>query len=199
MASLCGPILALFPRCWLSAHPLAKLFGDIAPMIGKLPVLLTQHMPPTFTTILAQHMSKVTRAEALEAIDGEAVVAGRVYVAPGAKHMRLARKAGQVSIALDDGPPINYCKPAVDPLFQSASEIFGPATLGVVLTGMGSDGARGAVSIADAGGSVIAQDEASCVVWGMPQAAAQAGACAAVLPLNDIGRTVSRIVQGGRP
>jgi two-component system chemotaxis response regulator CheB len=102
-------------------------------------------------------------------------------------------------IALDDGPLVNFCKPAVDPLFNSAAKVWGAAILAVVLTGMGSDGARGGAEIVSVGGSVIAQDEATSVVWGMPGAAAHAGICSAVLPLDQIGQKVVRLFSGDRP
>ena len=103
-----------------------------------------------------------------EAVDGEPVNAGSVYIAPGGKHMRVVRSNGTAAIALDDGPLINFCKPAVDPLFASAAEVWGHKALALVLTGMGSDGLLGAKAIVAAGGHVLAQDEASSVVWGMP-------------------------------
>jgi two-component system chemotaxis response regulator CheB len=101
-------------------------------------------------------------------------------------------------IALDDGPLVNYCKPAVDPLFRSVAAAWGSAALALVLTGMGSDGAKGGAEIVAHGGSVIAQDEASSVVWGMPGAAANAGICAAILPLNQIGSKLVRVFAGDR-
>jgi two-component system chemotaxis response regulator CheB len=111
----------------------------------------------------------------------------------------LVERANNVPIvALGDGPPVNFCKPAVDPLFSSASKIWGPSILAVVLTGMGSDGAHGAADIVAAGGSVIAQDEATSVVWGMPGAAANAGVCAAVLPLEQIAGKIGRLFAGER-
>src|SRR5204862_6080817 len=102
------------------------------------------------------------------------------------RHMRVVRRDGIASIALDDGPLVNFCKPAVDPLFASAAEVWGARNLAVVLTGMGSDGTRGAADIVTAGGAVIAQDEATSVVWGMPGSVAQDGLCSAVLPLDQI-------------
>ena len=111
--------------------------------------------------------------------------------------MALAQKDGGTVLHIYDGPTINYCKPAVDPLFESVEKIYGPAVLALVLTGMGHDGAKGAKMIADAGGSVIAQDEATSVVWGMPGAAAEAGACAAILPLDGIGPKASTVLRGG--
>jgi len=101
-------------------------------------------------------------------------------------------------IALGDGPPVNFCRPAVDPLFASAAEVWGPKVLGLVLTGMGSDGLRGAQAIAAAGGAILAQDEASSVVWGMPGQVAHAGLCSAVLPLNEIAPRLVRLFTGER-
>lgn len=177
---------------------LMSLVADLGPVIDRFPVLITQHMPPTFTTILAEHLARSSRHPAHEAVDGEPVKPGRIYLAPGGRHMRVVRHGAEVAIALDDGPPVNFCKPAVDPLFTSAIEIWQGGTLAVILTGMGSDGMRGGKDIVAAGGSVIAQDEASSVVWGMPGAAANAGICAAVLPLNQIAPKLVRLFAGDR-
>ena len=103
-------------------------------------MLITQHMPPTFTTILAEHLARVAKRPVREAVDGEQISAGTIYLAPGGKHMTVARRDGTAVIALDDGPPVNFCKPAVDPLFASAAEVWGSKVLALVLTGMGSDG-----------------------------------------------------------
>jgi two-component system, chemotaxis family, protein-glutamate methylesterase/glutaminase len=177
---------------------LMSLVTEIGAVIDRVPVLITQHMPPTFTTILAEHLARTSRKPAAEAVDGEPVKPGRIYLAPGGKHMRVVRSGADVAIALDDGPAVNFCKPAVDPLFTSAIDIWHGAILSVILTGMGSDGMRGGKDIVAAGGSVIAQDEASSVVWGMPGAAANAGICAAILPLNQIGARVNRLFAGDR-
>ena len=177
---------------------LMALGTELGPVIDRFPVLITQHMPPTFTTILAEHLARSSRRPAAEAVDGEPVKPGRIYLAPGGKHMRVVRSGADVAIALDDGPAVNFCKPAVDPLFTSAIDIWHGAILSVILTGMGSDGMRGGKDIVAAGGNVIAQDEASSVVWGMPGAAANAGICAAILPLNQIGAKVNRLFAGDR-
>src|SRR6478609_4867859 len=177
---------------------LMALVAELGPVIDRVPVLITQHMPPTFTTILAEHLARTSRKPAAEAVDGEPVKPGRIYLAPGGKHMRVVRSGADVAIALDDGPAVNFCKPAVDPLFTSAIDIWHGAILSVILTGMGSDGMRGGKDIVAAGGSVIAQDEASSVVWGMPGAAANAGICSAILPLNQIGAKVNRLFAGDR-
>ena len=106
-----------------------------------------------------------------EAVDGEPVLAGHIYLAPGGRHMKVARRDGTAVIVLDDGAPVHFCKPAVDPLFASAAEVWGSWNLALILTGMGTDGTDGAADIVKAGGSVIAQDEATSVVWGMPGSA----------------------------
>jgi two-component system chemotaxis response regulator CheB len=177
---------------------LMTMVTELGPVIDRFPVLITQHMPPTFTTILAEHLGRSSHRPAHEAVDGEIVKAGRIYLAPGGRHMRVVRHGAEVAIALDDGPPVNFCKPAVDPLFTSAIDVWQGGVLAVVLTGMGSDGMRGGKEIVAAGGSVIAQDEASSVVWGMPGAAAHAGICAAVLPLNQIAPKLVRLFSGDR-
>jgi two-component system chemotaxis response regulator CheB len=177
---------------------LMALVAEIGAVIDRFPVLITQHMPPTFTTILAEHLARSSHRPAREAVDGEIVKAGHIYLAPGGRHMRVVRHGVDAVIALDDGPPVNFCKPAVDPLFSSAIDVWQGAILAVVLTGMGSDGMRVGKDIVAAGGSVIAQDEASSVVWGMPGAAANAGICAAVLPLNQIAPKLVRLFSGDR-
>jgi two-component system chemotaxis response regulator CheB len=177
---------------------LTALVTRIAGTAERIPILIAQHMPPTFTTILADHLARASGRPVREAIDGEAIALGQIYIAPGGYHMRVVSPQGEPVIALDDGPLINFCKPAVDPLFQSAAAVWGSAVLAVVLTGMGSDGRAGTAAIADAGGSVIAQDEETSVVWGMPGAAVQTGLCSAVLPLEGIGPKIVQLL-GGRP
>jgi two-component system chemotaxis response regulator CheB len=173
------------------------LIRPIAAVIDTAPVLVTQHMPPTFTAILAEHLTRASGRAAREAVDGEPVRAGRIYLAPGGRHMRVARRDGEPVIALDDGALVHFCKPAVDPLFSSAASVWGQWSLAVILTGMGTDGTRGAAEIVAARGCVIAQDEASSVVWGMPGSAAHAGLCSAVLPLDQIAPTITRMFCGG--
>jgi two-component system, chemotaxis family, protein-glutamate methylesterase/glutaminase len=177
---------------------LTSLVSRIQPVIDRVPVLITQHMPPTFTTILAEHLARAAGRPSHEPSEGEPVVAGTIYLAPGGRHMRIVKRQGNPVIAFDDGPPVNFCKPAVDPMFQSATEIWGNAILGVILTGMGHDGTRGAADIVAQGGSIIAQDEASSVVWGMPGSAANAGVCSAVLPMDQIAPRIMRLFQGDR-
>jgi two-component system chemotaxis response regulator CheB len=198
------PFSMLAPRALLigsstgGPQALMSLVTDIGPVIDRFPVLITQHMPPTFTTILAEHLARSSKRPAHEAVDGEIVKAGKIYLAPGGRHMRVVRHGAEAAIALDDGPPVNFCKPAVDPLFSSAIDVWQGGIMSVILTGMGSDGMRGGKDIVAAGGSVIAQDEATSVVWGMPGAAANAGICAAILPLNQIAPKLVRLFSGDR-
>jgi two-component system chemotaxis response regulator CheB len=177
---------------------LTELVQKIGGLIDRAPLLITQHMPPTFTTILAEHLARVSGRPAHEARHGEHVNAGTIYLAPGGKHMILARREGTAVVELDDGPPINFCKPAVDPMFESAAAVWGQWVLGLVLTGMGADGLRGAQAVAAAGGAVIAQDEASSVVWGMPGQVTNAGLASAVLPLDQIPTALNRLFAGQR-
>ena len=177
---------------------LNALVAQIGDVMDRSPVLITQHMPPTFTTIMAENLERLSKRPAREALDGEEINAGTIYLAPGGKHMQVSRRHGIAVIAIDDGPLVNYCKPAVDPLFTSAASVWGNKVLGLVLTGMGSDGLRGSQAIVAAGGHVFAQDEASSVIWGMPGQVAHAGLCSAVLPLNEIGFRLTRLFAGER-
>jgi len=177
---------------------LNAIVTQIGSVLDRAPVLITQHMPPTFTTILAEHLARLAKRPAREAVEGEEVSAGTIYLAPGGRHMTVVRRDGIATIALDDGPLVNFCKPAVDPLFSSAAEVWGHWVLGLVLTGMGSDGLRGAQAIAAAGGCILAQDEPTSVVWGMPGQVAHAGLCSAVLPLDEIAPRLTRLFAGDK-
>lgn len=162
-----------------------------------VPILVTQHMPATFTAILADHLGQSTGWPSQEGRDGLAVQPGHIYVAPGGKHMEIIQDNGALKLRLTDDPPENFCKPAVDPMFRSGSRVFGERILAVVLTGMGHDGLKGARDITKAGATVLAQDEATSVVWGMPGAVATAGVCTEVLPIDELGGAASKWLQGG--
>jgi two-component system, chemotaxis family, protein-glutamate methylesterase/glutaminase len=177
---------------------LTRLVSRLDAVTDIAPVLITQHMPPTFTTILAEHLSRAGAKPVREAADGEPVRAGHIYLAPGGRHMTVARRDGTAVIVLDDSAPVHYCKPAVDPLFASAAEVWGSWNLALILTGMGTDGTAGAAKVVEAGGSVIVQDEATSVVWGMPGSAVAAGVCSAVLPLEQLAPKVARMFLGAR-
>jgi len=177
---------------------LNNIVSQIAGVLERAPVLITQHMPPTFTAILAEHLARVAKCPVREARHGEEIDAGTIYLAPGGKHMKVARRDGMAVIAIDDGPLVNFCKPAVDPLFASAAAVWGPKVLALVLTGMGADGLNGAKAVVAAGGNVMAQDEATSVVWGMPGQVAHAGLCSAVLPIKEIADRLTRLFTGDR-
>lgn len=170
---------------------LFKLLGAL-PKTLRLPILLTQHMPATFTSILADHINRSTGWDCVEATDGMPVQSGRVHLAPGDFHMLAERSGTGVVLRLTKGAPENFCRPAVDPMLRSVVEAWGGQALTVILTGMGHDGQKGSEVLVNAGGTVIAQDEASSVVWGMPGAVARAGICTAVLPLDQIAPWIDR-------
>jgi two-component system chemotaxis response regulator CheB len=157
---------------------------------------VVQHMPPTFTGVFAEHLSAQLGVRAREPQDGEELADGMVYVAPGGRHMGLAGGAGNPSIRLSDDPPVNFCRPAVDVLFRDAASIMGAGALAVVLTGMGSDGTRGARLLVESGATVLAQDEATSTVWGMPGSVARAGLAQGILPLGAIGPTIGNYIAG---
>jgi len=165
---------------------LAEVLPAFVPA-ARVPVLIVQHMPAAFTGRLAERLSALCGRSVLEATTGFPVAADSVLIAPGGRHMELAGTAVSPRIKLTDDPPENSCRPAADVLFRSAARLWGPATLGVVLTGMGRDGLIGSRAVVEAGGRVIVQDEFSSVVWGMPGEVARAGLADAVLPLGRIG------------
>jgi len=172
--------------------------GQIMPQFPArfpLPVLIVQHMPPLFTRLLAERLQVGSELKIEEAREGAAIEPGKVLIAPGDFHMRVARKGRQAVVALDQGPPENSCRPAVDVLFRSVEEVYGGAAIAAVLTGMGYDGARGASVLKAAGSYVIAQDEATSVVWGMPGAVVRAGLADAVVPLDGVLPTMLRRIS----
>ena len=161
-------------------------------------VLITQHMPPGFTRSFAARMNTVSALAVSEAVDGERVLPGHAYIAPGSRHMRLTRSGANYVIALDDSEPVNRHRPSVEVLFRSVAQVAGSNALGVMLTGMGRDGAQAMREMRDAGSYNIAQDEASCVVFGMPREAIAAGAVDEVLPVTSIaGRLLEKLAQVG--
>jgi two-component system chemotaxis response regulator CheB len=153
-------------------------------------VLITQHMPPGFTRTFAARLDSLCKLHVSEAVDGERVLPGHAYIAPGGQHLRLGRSGANYVAVLDDGPPVNRHKPSVEVLFKSAAELCGRNALGIMLTGMGKDGALAMRTMKDAGAYNVAQNEASCVVFGMPKEAIAAGAVDSVLPLSDIASHV---------
>lgn len=160
----------------------------------RVPVVIVQHMPPVFTHQLAARLDRLGPARVSEAVDGEELVAGHVYIAPGGEHLLVRNLRGTLRAVLDQGPPVNFCKPSVDVMFSSAVEAVGGELVCAVLTGMGSDGRNGAGKVVAAGGTVIAQDEATSVVWGMPGAVTTSGFAHRVLPLEEVPGAVEAVV-----
>ncbi len=171
-------------------NALADIFQNLRPRVLPVPIVIVQHMPPLFTKMLAERLTKTSGMAFYEGEEGQPVEAGRAYIAQGGKHMRLRREGGNVRVHLTEEPPENSCRPAVDVLFRSAMEVYGAGTLAVVMTGMGQDGLRGCQSIREAGGSILAQDDASSVVWGMPGAVVHAGLAEAVVPLPRLAESI---------
>lgn len=173
---------------------LSRVFSALSSPL-PVPVLVVQHMPPVFTRQLAARLDRATGGTVVEASGGEELRAGHVYIAPGDHHLELQRSASGARTVLTQGPPVNFCRPAVDVLFRSAVGVYGGDLLAVVLTGMGSDGRAGCEDVVAAGGTVYAQDERSSVVWGMPGAVATAGLAHRVLPLDQVAHTLVGAVQ----
>ena len=159
-----------------------------------LPILIVQHMPPMFTRLLAERLNATCALQVEEASEGSVVERGRILIAPGDFHMRLAWDQGRVCIRLDQSAQQNYCRPAVDVLFRSVGEVYGGAVLAVVLTGMGQDGLRGVEILKAQGARILAQDEPSSVVWGMPGAVVGAGLADRVLPLVEMVPEILRVL-----
>ena len=162
------------------------------------PVLIVQHMPATFTRMLAHRLDNDSGLAVREAADGDVPLPGEVLIAPGGRHLEVRSGANGPVLRLTDGPPENSCRPAADVLFRTAAAVYGEQVLAVVLTGMGSDGRKGSQAIQAAGGQVVVQDEASSVVWGMPGAVVAAGACDRILPLREIAGSLTRAARAGR-
>lgn len=173
---------------------LLQLFDALKGSVRQ-PILLTQHMPATFTALLAEQLTRASGRPCAEARDGEPVQPGHCYVAPGGWHMTVAREGATPVIRLNQDPPENFCRPAVDPMLRSAAQVYGAGVLALILTGMGSDGARGCEAVARAGGRFVVQDEATSVVWGMPAAAAATGLADAILPFPEIAGWLRRHLE----
>jgi two-component system chemotaxis response regulator CheB len=168
---------------------LAEVLPHFAPT-SPVPILIVQHMPAFFTAQLAERLTRLIGTQVREAADGQILQPGDVLLAPGGRHMELVREGPQALIRLTDDAPENSCRPAADVLFRTAATVWGSGTLGVVLTGMGRDGLAGSRAIVAAGGRILAQDEFTSVVWGMPGEVAKAGLADAVLPLPQLAAEI---------
>jgi two-component system chemotaxis response regulator CheB len=173
---------------------LFTLLRGLPPALS-VPIVITQHMPPTFTAVLAQHVERVCGRACQEAADGGILQNDVIYIAPGDHHLLVEGTPARLVGRLVQGPPENYCRPSVDPMFRSLVQTLGGRVLGIMLTGMGCDGLSGSTKVIEAGGTMIAQDEATSVVWGMPGAVATAGLCTAVLPLPQLAPFVTQLFE----
>jgi two-component system chemotaxis response regulator CheB len=169
---------------------LPKLAGDF-----PVPIVIVQHMPPEFTMRLAEQLRAKCQIRVSEGATNDLIFPGCAWVAPGGYHMLVNREKQGTKLQMTTSAPENFCRPSVDVLFRSVAETFGAGTLAVVLTGLGQDGMRGCETIRAAGGQVLAQDEASSVVWGMPGAIAKAGIADQVIPLNELANEITRRVM----
>jgi len=162
------------------------------------PVLVVQHMPEMFTTMFAKRLDGLCKITVTEAQNGERIVNGHAYIAPGDMHMRLTRRSDHLVVSLDQDPPVNRHRPAVDVLFHSIAEVAGKNTVGVILTGMGADGKSGIRALKEAGARTLAQDRDSCVVFGMPKAAIETGCVDAIVPIEEMADEILRSVTAAK-
>jgi two-component system, chemotaxis family, protein-glutamate methylesterase/glutaminase len=179
---------------------IATMLEDMKDVCARVPVIIVQHMPSVFTASLAAQLQTRLQRPVREALDGEIPTPGTIFIAPGGQHLRLTKNGGQVRMILDDSPPVKFCKPSVDVTFTDAAQVCGASALGVVLTGMGNDGLAGARLLHGAGATIIAQDEATSVVWGMPGAVCRESLAHHIMPLGQIGGAInSAMLMGARP
>jgi two-component system chemotaxis response regulator CheB len=172
-------------------NALSQLFAQLQPSL-PVPIVITQHMPPVFTRLLAERLTSSTPFTVHEAQSGDVLVPGQAWLAPGDHHLCLYRAGHEVRIRLTEDPPENSCRPAVDVMFRSVAGVYGGRVLGVILTGMGQDGLRGCQELHDLGAGIVVQDQATSVVWGMPGLVARAGLASAIVP---IGRLADELVR----
>jgi len=193
--------LSLRPRIACQAVAIGVSTGGppalatLVPMLPsdfRQPIFIVQHMPPVFTRLLAERLQTLTKLRVREATDGMPVEPGNVYIAPGDYHMKITRKGADVILKLDQSEPENSCRPAVDVMFRSAADVYGGGAMAVILTGMGRDGLRGIERLRAQGSYVVAQDEASSVVWGMPGAVVTAGLADSVVDLKCVVPEIKR-------
>ncbi len=174
-----------------------EALSQLIPKLPKdfqVPLVVVQHMPPIFTKLLAERLNADARVKVREGIDGEVPTPGIVYIAPGDRHMTLARKEGRIVLSMNQQPPENSCRPSADVLFRSVADVYGPNALGVILTGMGHDGLDGLRLMKKKGAVVLAQDQATSVVWGMPAAVVREGLADGVVPIDQMGGAIEAYV-----
>ena len=197
-ASMVKPKILVVGSSTGGPQALLKFLSGLKPSEIQIPIIITQHMPASFTGILATHLTNSTSFEVKEGQDGMVIEKGKIYIAPGDYHMTVHKRSGSLQLALNQDEKENFCRPSVDVMFRSALKEFGSACLAVILTGMGRDGLKGSTQLVEAGGNLIAQDENSSIVWGMPGVVSEAGLCCSILPIEQIAQKVTRLTVGGR-
>lgn len=198
------PLISVMPRYLMigastgGPRAIARVLSDLGDAAQSLTTLIVQHMPPLFTASFADQIAAQIGVPTREPYDGERLARGMIYVAPGGRHLGIERKLGHIVANVSDGPPVRFCRPAVDVLFSEAARHLGPAALGLIMTGMGSDGTEGAGALRRSGAAVIAQDEASSTIWGMPGSVVRARHASTIVPLGGIGLAIRALVGGGQ-
>ena len=196
-----APYTSIRPRYLLigastgGPQAVSRVLADIGPALQQVTTLVVQHMPAVFTASFADQIGSLTGRVSREPDHHERLCQGNIYIAPGGRHLGMARHLGHMVARIDDGAPVRYCRPAVDILFTDAAQILGPSALGLVLTGMGTDGTNGAHALRQSGAAIIAQDEASSTVWGMPGSITKAGLASKVMSLETIGPAIRALVM----
>lgn len=192
------PVRVLAVGCSTGGPDALTKVASALPASFPVPIVVVQHMPAVFTRLFAERLDKASALRVVEATDGMPLAPGTMYIAPGDHHLEVVKRGAQVTTVLHDGPPENFCRPAVDVLFRSVNRVFGNATLALVLTGMGHDGRDACKELRTSGAEIVVQDEATSVVWGMPGAVATAGLAHSILPLEAIGPHLVSSAVGDR-
>jgi two-component system chemotaxis response regulator CheB len=174
---------------------LSSLLHGLSPHLDNIPVIVVLHMPPDFTDVVSAHIERATGRVTRAARNGEEIQPGRIYFAPGHCHLKVVKLGTKQILLHCESAPENFCRPAVNVLFRSVAQVYGPGALAIVLTGMGTDGLDGARTLVEAGGAVIAQDQASSVVWGMPGSIVQQGLASAILPIDAMAVQVAGLLR----
>ena len=174
---------------------LATLFSSLGKLISDVPVFVVLHVPEHFTSVITGQIERISGRPTVAASDGEIARPGHIYFAPGNKHLVLKKAGLPVTMHLDSGPPVNFCRPSADRLFESAAQVYGAHLIAIVLSGMGADGCVGATAISEAGGSILVQDKETSAVWGMPAAVVDAGIAQKVLPIDCLGAFAGRLLN----
>jgi two-component system chemotaxis response regulator CheB len=174
---------------------LSLLLNGLSPHLDNIPVIVVLHMPPDFTDVVSAHIERATGRATRAARNVEEIQPGNIYFAPGHCHLKVAKLGTKQILLHCESPPENFCRPAVNVLFRSVAQVYGPGALAIVLTGMGTDGLDGARALVEAGGAVIAQDQASSIVWGMPGAVVQQGLAAAILPIDAMAVQIATMLR----